>query len=131
MHDGFVLFEFQVAEGIDEESGAAADFVAQQRDTGAGVVVGFDDDVFELIAEILLDSGFVLFLDFGVIGEHADGAEFLAAVTFVGGKKFLHRFAGVGAVVQDLRERGVTRAYAGQRVAQRVRFLLRFFASLL
>ena len=99
VHDGLVVLEFQIAQGIDEEGGAAADFVAQQGDAGACVVEGLDDDIFEFIAEILFDGGFVLFLNFSVVGKDANGAEFLAAVTLVGGEKFLHRFAGVGAVI--------------------------------
>jgi len=73
------------------------------------VVVGFDDDVFQLVAEILLDSRFVLLFDLGVIGQYTDGAKILAAAAFVGGKKFLHRIRRIGAVVEDLRERGMTR----------------------
>ena len=66
---------FEAAGRIDEERGAAADFLTQQRDSGARLIERFDDHVFEFFAEKLLDGGFVFFLHLGVIGEQADGAE--------------------------------------------------------
>ena len=80
---------------------------SRSRETpGARVVVGFHDDVLELVAKILLDGRLVLLFDFGVIREHADSVKALAAAAFVGGKEFLHRVGGVRAVVQNLRQRG-------------------------
>ena len=72
---GRAIFHFVHVEGagrIDEEGGAAADVLAQQRDARAGLIERFDDDVFEFFAEKLLDGGFVFFLDLGVIGEQAE-----------------------------------------------------------
>src|SRR5205814_1031009 len=82
-------------------------------------------------AQILFDSGFVLFLHFGVICQYAYRAEVLAAVPFVGGEKFLDGFAGVGAVVQDLGQGGMARADRRQVVAEEIGFFLRFLPDLL
>ena len=75
MDDGLELVKAEITERIDEEGGAPTDFLAEKSDARAGVVVGFDDDVFELVAEELLDSGLVLFGNFGVVGENADSME--------------------------------------------------------
>ena len=72
---GAVCRDIEAAQGVDEEGGAAAHFVAQQRDACAGVIESFDDDVFEFFAQELLDRAFMFLFDFGVIGEQADGAE--------------------------------------------------------
>ncbi len=116
-NDRLVIGDLEIFGGVDEESGAAADFVAQEGDAGASVIKSFDHDVFEFIAEILFDGRFVVLGDFGVIGEHTDGAEIVAGATFVGGEKFLHGVGGVGAVVQNLGKSGVARADRGQRIA--------------
>ena len=71
----FARGEIQAAQRIDEESGASAHFIAQQRYAGAGGVESFDDYIFEFVAEELLDGAFEFFFDFGVIGEQAYGAE--------------------------------------------------------
>ena len=123
MDDRLVFIQLQIAQRIDKERGAAADFLAQHADARARMVVGFHHDIFQFLAQILLDGGFVLLLHFRVIRQHSDGAKILAAVPFVGGKKLLHRFAGVGVVVEDLRERGMARANACERIAQGIRFL--------
>ena len=82
-----ILFtEAQIAQRINEERGTAADFIAEQGNAGAGVVVGFDDDVLEFVTQILLDGRFVLFFDFGEIREHSDGVKAFAGTAFVGGE---------------------------------------------
>src|SRR6266446_4180914 len=118
IYDGLIFGQPQTAQRVDEESGAAANLIAEQRDPSAGVVVSFDDDVLELIAKILLYGGLVLLFDFGIIGEDSDGAEVFSGAAFVGGEKFLHGIRGVGAVVEDLRQRGVSRANTGERIAE-------------
>ncbi len=65
----------------------------------------------------------MVFFDFGVIGQHADGVEIVPAATLVGREEFLHRVGGVRAVVQNLRQRGVSRSRSRERIAQRFRFL--------
>ena len=122
MHDGLVFIELEIAERVDEERSAAAYFFAEHADSGASVIVGFDDNVLEFFAEVLLDGRFMLFLNFGIVGKHADGAEILAAMTFVGSKKFLDGLAGVGVVVQDTGECGVASADAGEGVTRGVGF---------
>ena len=83
------------------------------------MVVGFHDDIFQFITEVLLDGRLVFLFDFGVVGENADGVEtFGIAAAFIGGEKFLHRIGSVGAVVQNLRQRGVTRANSSEGIAQ-------------
>src|SRR5215470_14032353 len=86
------------------------------------MVIGFHDDILKFFAQILFDGGFVPFLNFGVIGKHADGAEVLLAMSFIGREEFLHGFAGVRVVVKDAIERGVTRADTGQGVAKGIGF---------
>src|SRR5262249_53364897 len=104
--------------GVDKEGGAAADLVAQKRDTGTRVLERFHHHIFQFVAKILLNGAFVLFGDFGVIGQDAHRAEVSFAAALVGREEFLHGVGGVGAVVQNLRKRGVTGANAGQRIAQ-------------
>ena len=87
------------------------------------MVIGFDHDVLEFVAKILLDGRLVLFFDFGIIREHADSVEALAATAFVGGEELLHRVGGVRAVVKNLRERRMARANAGERIAQHIGLL--------
>ena len=67
--------QIQVAQRIHEERGAPANFVAQHGDAGARVIEGFNDHVFQFVAQELFDGALVLRFDFGVIGQHADGAE--------------------------------------------------------
>ncbi len=75
----------------------------------------------------------MLLFNFGVIGEDADGVEALGcANTFIGGEELLHRVGRVGAVVQDLSERGVASADSREGIAQRVSLLgggITFFAE--
>ena len=68
----------QLAQRIHEERGAAADFVAQHGDARARHVEGFNDHVLQFVAQELFDGAFVFRLDFGIIGQHADGAEAVA-----------------------------------------------------
>jgi len=82
------------------------------------VIVGFHHYVLQFVAEVLLDGRFVLFSDLGIVCEHADGVEVLAATAFVGRKQLLYGVGGVGAVVKDLGERPMARTNAGERVAQ-------------
>src|SRR5260370_1263115 len=119
IYDRRVFRETQVPKRIDKKSGPAAHFIAKHGNAGTRMVVGLDHDVFQLVAQVLLDGGFVPLFNFGVIGEHADGAKTLAAAALVGGKKFLYRVCSVRAVVQDLRERGMPRANLRQRIAER------------
>jgi hypothetical protein len=63
----FARSDVEAAERIDEESGAAAHFITEKSDAGASGFERFDHDVFELIAEELLDGVFELLFDFGVI----------------------------------------------------------------
>ncbi len=128
--DGFVFGEAQIAQRVDKERGAAADFIAEQGNASASVVKRFDNDVLEFIAKILFDGRFVLFLDFGIIREDSDGVEALAAAAFIGGEQLLHGIGCVGAVVENLRERFMARANAGERIAQDVCLLRRGLALL-
>ena len=128
--DGFVFGQAQIAQRIDEECGTSTDFIAQQGNASTRVVIGFDHDVFQFVAKILLDGDFVLFFDFGIIREHADRMEVLAASAFVGGEKFLHRIGGVRTVIENLRERRMARANAGERIAQDIGLLRGGFALL-
>ena len=54
-HDRLVRLQIQLAERVHEERRAPADFVAQQRDARAGHVKGLHDDVFQFVAQELLD----------------------------------------------------------------------------
>ena len=121
--DRLVLGQPQIAQRIDKKGGASTDFIPQQGDTCAGVVVGFDNHILEFVSKVLFDGDFVLFFNLGIVREHADRVEILAASSFVGGEKFLHRIGGVGTVVQDLRERRVARTNSGERVAQNISLL--------
>lgn len=94
---------------IDEECGATAHLFAQQRDASAGVIESFNDDVFQFVAKELLDGAFVLLLDLGVIGEYANGAKTARLAAACSGEQLLHRFGGVGAVIQYLFQRAATR----------------------
>ncbi len=115
INNGIVLGgKTQVVERIHKESGSSAHFIAEHGNAGARVVVGFDDDVFQFVAQVLFDGGFVPLLDFSVISQHADGAKILPAAALVGGKKLLHSVRRVGAVVEYLRERRVPRADSRQ-----------------
>src|SRR5258706_3597932 len=71
-NDRLVIGDLEIFGGVDEESGAAADFVAQEGDAGASVIKTFDYDAFAFIAETLFDCRFVVLGVFGVIGKHAD-----------------------------------------------------------
>ncbi len=128
--DGLVLGEAQIAKRIDEESGAAAYFIAKKGNSGASMVVGFDNDVFEFIAKILFDGGFVLFLDFRVICKDSNGVEVLPAAAFVRGEQLLDGIGGVGTVVENLRESFMARANAGEGIAKHISFLRSCLASL-
>src|SRR5437667_12475 len=84
IHDRLVFGgETQVPERIHKECRSAAHFITEHGNAGARVVVGLDDDIFQFVAQVLLDGGFVLFLDFGVIGQHADGMKILPATALV------------------------------------------------
>ena len=74
-HDRLVRLQIQLAQRIHEKRRAAADFVAQHGNARAGHVKGFDDDVLQLVAQKLFDGALVFLLDFGIVGQHADGAE--------------------------------------------------------
>src|SRR6185437_4976179 len=103
-----------LAERIHEEGGAPADFFAQQGDAGAGMIEGFDDDVFELFAQELLDGAFVLFLYLGVIGQKSGGAKAARFGFAAGMKELLHGIGGVGAIAKDLINRSMARAGGGK-----------------
>ena len=94
------------------------------------MVISFDDDILQLVAQVLLDGGLVLLLDFRVIGKDTDSAKSLSAATLIGGKKLLHRVRRVRAVIQDLSEGGMTRANASQRIAERTGFFRQGLALL-
>ncbi len=64
---------------VHEESGAAAHFISQQRDACARVIEGLDHDVFQFLSQELLDSAFVFFLHFGVIGQQSGRSETVAS----------------------------------------------------
>src|SRR5258708_19497877 len=96
-----------MGERIHEKGSAPADFVAQERDASAGVVVSLDNDIFEFFAEELFDGDFVLLFDLGEIGENTDGAEMFSAASLVCREEFLYGFRGVGTIIQDLCERGI------------------------
>ena len=121
-HDRLVRLQIQLAERIHEERRAPADFLAQQRDSRARHVERLHDDIFQFVAQELLDGALVLLLDFGVIGQHADGAEtvrFFAAL--IRSEQFLDRIRRVGAIVQDLFDRSAPRAASGQRIPRAFR----------
>ncbi len=81
------------------------------------MIESLDDDVFEFVAEELLDCAFVLLLDFRVIGEDSDGAEAARIGFAIHGEKFLHRFGGVRAVIENLFERAAASAFGGEIIA--------------
>src|SRR5260370_28333672 len=111
-----------------EKGRAPADFVAQERDASAGVVVSLDNAIVEFFAEQLFDGGFVLLFDLGEIGENTDGAEMFSAALLVCREEFLDGFRGVGTIIQDLCERGMPRADARERIAKRLGLLAGRFA---
>src|SRR5258708_33559696 len=117
-----------MGERIHEKGSAPADFVAQERDASAGVVVSLDNDIFEFFAEKLFDGGFVLLCDLGKISENTDGAEMFSAASLVCREEFLDRIRRVGTVVQDLCERGMPRADTGERIAKGLGLLAGRFA---
>jgi len=73
------------------------------ENAGARVVVRFRHYVFHS-SRSTARGGSLLFLDFGVIGQHTDGMKILSATAFVCAKKkrFLHCVRRVRAIVQDL-----------------------------
>ena len=121
----FAGCDVEAAERIDEESGAAAHFIAEKSYARAGGFEGFDHDVFEFVAEKLLDGVFELLFDFGVIGEKTDGAEIFGRRA-VCGEEFLDGIGGIGAFFEDLREGSAARAGGGERLARGFRGLLQF-----
>ena len=113
---GSAIFHFvhiESAGRIHEEGGASTDIFAEQRDSGAGLIERFDDDVFELFAEKLLDRGFVFFLDFSVIREQAESAETARRRVTIGVEKLLHGVGRIGAFAQNLLDRGVPGTLSG------------------
>ena len=94
------------------------------------MVVGFHHDVLEFVAQVLFDGRLVVLFHLGVIRQDAHGAKILPAAAFIGSEKFLHRIGSVGAVVQNLCERGMTSTHAGQRIAQYIDLLLDRFLLL-
>ncbi len=83
-HDWLVRLQIELAQRIHEKRGAAADFVTQHGNAGAGDVKSFDDDVLQLVAQKLFDGVLVFLSDLGIIGKHANGAEtrgFIAVLT--------------------------------------------------
>ena len=126
----FSMLYIQVAKRIHEERRAAAHFVAQQSDAGARLVERFDDDVLELVAKELLDRAFVFFLDFGVVGEQADGAESalgsIGLAFGIGVEKFLHGVGRVGALAQNFLDGSVACAFGRKAFPGALEFLTGF-----
>src|SRR5262249_57674178 len=102
---GLGLGEFQVAQRINKEGGPPADLVAQQRNACSRVVERLHHDVFQLLAQELLDGALVFFLYLGVVGEYSDGAEAVALGFSIRANDLLHSVSGVGPITQDLLER--------------------------
>src|SRR2546427_8376604 len=76
---------------------------------------------------------FVLLFHFGVVGHDPDSPKAARGILAVRREQFLHRVRSVGAVVQDLLERGAPGAGSGQGVAGSVKArlgLLLFAAQL-
>src|SRR5208282_4648374 len=107
----------QAGSGVDEECGAAAHLVAQERDAGARLVERLDDDVLELIAQELFHGAFVFFLHFGKVGEQPNGPE-SARSRVARVEKFLDGVGCVRAVAENLLDRGVARPLRGKRLAR-------------
>ena len=84
--DRFVVVEPQIAQRIDEKCRAASDFIAQHAHAGASVIVRFHHHVLEFVPQILLDGGFVLLFDFGIVGQHAHRAKIFRSPPLGGGK---------------------------------------------
>ncbi len=117
-HNRFIRLQIQFAKRVHEERGAPADFLAKNRDARARDIECLHHDVFQFVAQKLFDRALILLLDFGVIGQHADGAEPAGIIAaLIGRKQFLHSVRGIGAIVQDLLDRGSARAAPGQRIA--------------
>ena len=119
---GFRRREIQLVQRIDKESSAAAHIVAQQGDSGAGVIEGFDHHVFQFVAQELFDRGFVFFLNFRVVRQQADGFEpdgRGVGRAFVGDvEQLLHGIGGVGAIAENLFDGGVAGAFGGKVFTQ-------------
>ena len=77
----------QLAQGIDEKCGAAADFIAQHGNARAGHVKRFHDDVLQFVAQELFDGVFIFLADLGIIGQDANGAEAGGFVAILAGRK--------------------------------------------
>ncbi len=73
--DMIVIAEIQAAQGIDKEGGAPAELFAQKGDAGTRVIKGLNNHIFEFVAKKLLHGGFVLGLDFCVVGKQTDGTK--------------------------------------------------------
>ena len=130
---GRAIFHFvhvESASRIHEERRASTYFFAQQRDAGAGLIERFDDDVLELLAEKLLDRGFVFFLDFGVVGEQAEGAEASRRGVAIRIEELLHGIGRVGALAKNLFDGGVPGALGGQFLAHLLELLAGFLLGL-
>ena len=80
----------------------------------------FDHHVFEFVTQKLLDGALIARFDLGIIGQHTDSLEITCGALRTGGKEFLHRLRGVGAVVQDLRECFLPRVRCGKCISQRL-----------
>src|SRR5262245_1284709 len=114
---GLGLAELQVAQRINKEGGPPADLVAQQRNACSRVVERLHHDVFQLLAQELLDGALVFFLYLGVVGEYSDGAEAVALGFAIRGNELLHSVSGVGPITQELLERAAAGEGPGERVA--------------
>src|SRR5260370_13833393 len=70
-----VIGEIKVGQGIEKEGVACAELFAQKGDAGTRVIKGLNNHIFEFVAKKLLHGGFVLGLDFCVVGKQTDGTK--------------------------------------------------------
>ncbi len=108
---------------MDEEGGAAIDIALQQAHAFVGGVPAFDDDVVELVAQIFVDDGFVLAVDFKEVGERADGGEASAASAggvAVGAEELADGVGGVAVLADEAFERVAAAGERGVLGAKRV-----------
>src|SRR6476620_9603684 len=95
---------------MDEEGGATVDVALEQAHAFVGGIPAFDDDVIELVAEIFVNDGFVLAIDFEEVGERAHGRK--AGGMTVGAEEFADGVSRV-AVFADEAFKGI--AATGKR----------------
>ena len=127
---GFVRLNVRIDLRIDKESRAPTHFVSQQSYSGSRVIERLDHNVFQFVPQELLDSAFVFFLYFGVIGEQSYRSETAVRrrriIRRIDAEQFLHRVGCVSSIAQNLLDRGTARSFRREAFAGHFKLLSGF-----